>query len=104
MVRPFGAEKEQQMGMRGPKKHPATLRLLNGTGQGRDSGNQKVAPAPPFNRGAPEPPDWLDGEAKAEWDRVVPELERLDLLKPTDLGALVAYCENWAILVDALAA
>jgi P27 family predicted phage terminase small subunit len=52
--------------------------------------------------GSPEPPDWLSSEALAEWERVVPGLECLDLVKPEDRAALALYCETWARYVDAV--
>jgi P27 family predicted phage terminase small subunit len=45
----------------------------------------------------------LSGEARAEWDRVVPGLEALDLLKESDRALLTAYCETWSTYVEALA-
>jgi P27 family predicted phage terminase small subunit len=43
----------------------------------------------------------LPDEARAEWDRVVPELARLELTKPVDRAALTAYCLTWDRLVTA---
>lgn len=86
-----------------PAAKPATLLLLNGRGDGKDSAGRPVPEPPPFNRGAPEPPEWLSAEARAEWDRVIPGLERLDLLKPEDRAVLATYCEVWSTLVDATA-
>lgn len=80
---------------------PAKLRVLEGRGPGRDSGGRKVDEPPPFRRLPPEPPVWLEGEALAEWHRVVPELARLELLKPVDAAALTSYCLAWQRLVDA---
>ncbi|WP_042904540.1 phage terminase small subunit P27 family, partial [Mycobacterium tuberculosis] len=51
---------------------------------------------------APDAPDWLDAEALAEWRRVAPTLERLDLLKPEDRALLSAYCETWSVYVAAV--
>lgn len=61
---------------------PARLKLVEGRSPGRDSGGRKVPESPKFIRQAPDAPDWLDAEALAEWRRVAPTLERLDLLKP----------------------
>lgn len=85
----------------GRTAQPATLRLLKGRSEGRDSGGREVKPTPAFRRVAPEPPSWLSREAKAEWRRVVPGLTRLDLLKEEDRAALAAYCETWATFVRA---
>ena len=67
-------------------KRPAALRLINGRSPGRDSGGRVVEPPPTFIPEAPEPPEWLIGEALAEWRRIVPGLESLDLLKRRGRG------------------
>ena len=83
------------------KPAPAALKLLKGRSEGRDSGGRKVKDPPKFVRTAPIPPTWLSREAKAEWRRVVPELERLRLLKGPSRSSLAAYCETWATFVEA---
>lgn len=87
--------------MPSPVPKPAALKLLNGRGHGTDSGGRKVPPPPAFRRIAPNPPSWLSREAKAEWRRVAPGLQRLDLLKEEDRAALAAYCDTWARFVEA---
>ncbi|WP_082966727.1 phage terminase small subunit P27 family [Mycobacterium sp. 852002-51163_SCH5372311] len=72
---------------------PAQVRLLRGQSPGRDSGGRKVPTTPKFVREAPDPPDWLDGPARVEWDRITAELEPLDMLKTTDAEALACYCQ-----------
>lgn len=84
-----------------PKPRPAGLKLIEGVRPGRDSGGRKVVEPPSFRRVPPEAPGWLPPEARAEWERVVPELARLDLLKPADRAALTAYCLAWDRLVQA---
>lgn len=86
-----------------PKRKPAALKLVEGRAPGRDSGGRPVVEGPAFVRTPPSPPYWLDGEALAEWHRVVPELARLDLLKAIDSASLTAYCLAWARLADAQA-
>lgn len=44
--------------------------------------------------GAPNPPTWLKGEARAEWKRIVPKLEHA--LATIDRAGLVMLCEAWA--------
>ena len=85
----------------GRTPQPVALKLLKGRTEGRDSGGRAVAPAPAFRRIAPKPPTWLSREAAAEWRRVVPGLQRLDLLKEEDRAMLSTYCETWAMFVDA---
>lgn len=84
-----------------PAAKPAALKLLNGRGPGKDSAGRPVNPGPAFVRSAPDPPTWLSREAKAEWRRVVPELERLRLLSRVTRSSLTAYCETWARFVEA---
>lgn len=87
--------------MASPKPRPVALKLLEGRGHGRDSGGRKIAETPLFKRLPPDAPEWLPAEAQAEWDRVVPELARLELTKPVDRAALTAYVLTWQRLVDA---
>lgn len=82
---------------------PAGLKLLTGVRAGRDSGGRPVQLPPAFRRVPPEPPEWLDEVARGEWDRVVPELARLDVLKAVDGSALAAYCEMVSLFVRATA-
>jgi P27 family predicted phage terminase small subunit len=76
---------------------------MAGDRPGRDAGGRKVEPAPPYVRSAPEPPEWLPAEALAEWRRVVPEMQRLRMLKKADRAALTAYVCTWDRLVQAQA-
>lgn len=85
----------------GRKPRPPALKLLEGRGNGRDSGGRKIAEPPGFVRLPPEAPDHLGEHARAEWERVVPELQRLRLVKPVDRAALTAYCEMWDTFVRA---
>ena len=80
---------------------PAALKLISGRAPGRDSGGRVVNKGPAFRRIPPRPPTWLSREAAAEWKRVAPGLERLDLLKEEDRAVLAAYCETWSQFVTA---
>jgi P27 family predicted phage terminase small subunit len=90
------------MGKRGPAPDPVPLKILKGRGNGRDSMGRPIPEVPKFNRGAPDPPPWLEDEAKAEWARIAPELERLDLLKPEDHAVFTAYCATWSMYLEAI--
>lgn len=82
-------------------KKPAALKLVEGRGNGTDSGGRPVVPPPLFRRLPPDAPEFLTGEALDEWKRVVPELQRLELTKPIDRASLTAYCLTWQRLVQA---
>jgi len=76
----------------GRRPQPAQLKLLNGRGNGKDSAGRPVNLGPAFVRQAPDPPSWLEGEALAEWRRIVPELDRLRMLSGLSRSSLTAYC------------
>jgi P27 family predicted phage terminase small subunit len=83
------------VGRRGPPAKPKALKKLEGTyRKDRDAGGASFEPPP----GVPEPPRWLDKEARAEWARVVPQLAELGVLTGLDGGALERYVvahSNW---------
>ncbi|MCM2390184.1 phage terminase small subunit P27 family [Streptomyces albipurpureus] len=84
------------MGTRGPVPQPDNVRALRGNPGGR-SAPKRVTAKP----GAPSAPTWLDTEAKAEWRRIVPELDRLGVLAKVDRAALTTYCAAWSKFVAA---
>jgi P27 family predicted phage terminase small subunit len=43
----------------------------------------------------PDCPKHLDGEARAEWDRITPFLQQLGLVAQIDRAALTGYCDAW---------
>jgi len=86
-----------------PGRKPRNLRILEGGETGKDAGKRPVLPVPAFERGVgAAPPAIADSpEALAEWERIVPGMERLELLKPEDRSAVVSYCLAWADYLDA---
>ena len=81
---------------------------MHGVGQG-ERGEGGPVPIPHARRGnkrlstgktipvaAPEMPDDLEGEAAAEWERIVPEIEAMGLLATLDRAVLIRYCRGWA--------
>lgn len=81
----------------GRRRQPSNVLQMKGRRPGKDSGGRDIPPSPAFKRMPPEPPAWLSHDARAEWDRVVPGLVALDILKPEDRAVLTAYCETWAL-------
>ena len=83
--------------MRGRKPKPTVLKLLDGNpGKRRINDREPTAPA-----GIPEPPDWLDDGARAEWFRIVKDLDGMGLLSPADHAMLEAYCTTYSRFVQA---
>ena len=85
------------MGRRGPTPKPAHIKALEGNPGKRPL---KCNNAKPRSL-APDCPDWLSAEAKAEWKRLAPELERLGLLTVLDRAAFSCYCQSFAHWVQA---
>ena len=85
------------MGARGPAPKPTVLRVIEGNPSKRPIDKNEPKPRP----GVPTRPAWLLPEAKHEWARVVPELDRIGLLTIVDRAALATYCQAWARYVEA---
>jgi P27 family predicted phage terminase small subunit len=78
--------------MRGRKPVPTNLREARGNPGHRPLNRNE----PQLDAMLPDPPEWLDGEARARWDELAPQLEGAGLLTSIDAGALAAYCQVWA--------
>lgn len=87
------------MGKRGPKPRNVQLKLLSGA-QAEPAHARPPEPAP----GRPAPPAFLKGLALAEWERIVPELERAGVLTAIDGPALCVYCLAYQSVAEATAA
>ena len=87
--------------MPGPPAQPLPLKLLNSSRPGYDAGGRPIKAPPNFRRIAPKPPASLGRIAAAHWRRIVPGLQRLDLLKEEDQGALAILCETWETFITA---
>lgn len=78
--------------MAGRKPKPTKLKILEGNPGKRPLNLDEPKPMPI----APGCPEWLLEEAKKEWDRLAPELERLGLLTIIDMAAFAGYCQSYA--------
>lgn len=81
----------------GRPKKPTALRKLEGNPSKRPY--PKNEPQPDLS--IPDCPDWLLPEAKEEWERVAPQLNKLGLLTQLDRTALAAYCQSYAKWAEA---
>ena len=77
--------------MPGPPKTPTAILKMRGSWRARV---RKDEPQPA--KGAPRPPGWLDREARAEWRRIVPELDKVGIIAIVDRAALAILCQSWA--------
>ena len=78
--------------MAGRKNKPTAIKKLEGNPGKRPLNDSEPQP----DKTPPKCPSWLLKEAKREWHRVVPELERLGLLTIVDRAALAGYCEAYS--------
>ena len=86
------------MGERGPQPTPTALKIMRG-----NPGHRPINKKEPKPRvGTPCCPSWLDTEAKACWERTVPELEHMGVLTLIDADALAVYCDTWSRWKDAV--
>src|SRR5947209_4306168 len=85
--------------MRGRKPKPVGMKIAEGNPGKRPLNANEPKPTP----GAPKCPKHLQGEARKEWRRIVPELDKMGLMTSVDLVAMACYCESWATYLTALA-
>lgn len=86
-------------GERGPLPRPAQLHILRGNPSKKPIGallDEAVRPAVEI----PECPDHLQGEARAEWQRIGGHLQKLGLISQIDRAALAAYCQSYGRWVE----
>ena len=85
--------------MKGRKPLPANVHMLRGNPSKLPPERLQGAVQPAVER--PSCPDHLTVEARAEWDRITIELEKLGLLTQLDRAALAVYCQAWGRWVEA---
>lgn len=83
--------------MRGRKPKPTHLKILAGNPGHRPLNENEPQP----DVMVPPPPDFMEGEARNEWERITPQLEKLGLISILSRGPLVAYCMSWARYAEA---
>ncbi len=75
--------------MPGPPKTPTAIL------EKRNSWRAKVRHNEPETIGLPEPPEWLDGDALAHWDRCVQRLVNMNIAGEADADKLAIYCVTY---------
>lgn len=85
------------MATRGRKPKPTELKILEG-----NPGKRSLNPNEPKpEKKAPSCPKWLDAEAKKEWKRLAPQMEKLGILTEADRAAFASYCQAYSRWKDA---
>ena len=79
------------MASRGRKPKPTAIKKLKG-----NPGCRPLNIAEPKPTGSPVCPDWLEDEAKAEWERMGKILEDMGVLTEVDTMAFAGYCQAYA--------
>lgn len=82
------------MGSRGPQPLPSNVHRLRGNPSKKPSIDLLDDFRPEIE--IPGCPSWCWKEAKKEWKRITPELERYGLIALVDRAALTLYCQAWA--------
>lgn len=82
------------MGARGPLPKPVLTVVAQGNpGHKPQRDLQPKRKLPPS---LPTPPPDLDGIALEEWNRVLPEIDKLGIVSHVDGPMLAVYCKTWA--------
>lgn len=82
----------------GRKRKPAALHVLNGTYKpGRHGPKDAQQLLPPAEL---EPPEWLQGVALAEWERITALLRPAQVLTEGDRGILLMSCLLYSDIVE----
>jgi len=87
--------------MRGRKPVPYKLKILTSSAPGFDRGGHAIKIPPPFAKRGVQKPSDLSTDASEFWDKVVPELERLELVGEANFAGLIAMAECYARMMQA---
>lgn len=79
--------------MAGRPPKPTALKILEGDRSKTGIAKKKEVKPP---KGGVFCPDWICDEAKNEWTRLAPSLEKMGLLTMMDVQAFAAYCQAYA--------
>lgn len=84
----------------GPKPAPTVLKQLAGNPGKRALNTHEPRP----ETGGLTCPDWMPDEGRLQWQRIVPELDRLKMLAKVDSAVLEAFCAVYAEFVTSVRA
>ena len=84
------------MGKRGPKPTPTKILKLRNSWRGKARGGE-----PSLDQRRPQRPQWLKGESRKAWDRIMPLLHRAGLATRANRETLACLCDSWGRYVEA---
>ena len=92
-----------------PVTHTAAVPKFQAMTKATPTALKKLAGNPgkrPMNDREPQPsgrigpcPDWFSADARLEWDRIVPELDRLGVLTSVDAAVVEGHCLTYGEIV-----
>ena len=77
------------MGKRGPRPTPTAILRMRGSWLAKTRGEEPM----PDIVDPDCAPDWLNDDAAAEWDNVIPLIRAMRIFSAVDTGALARYCD-----------
>lgn len=80
------------MAQKGRKPKPTAIKILEGNPGKRQLNMNEPQP----NKKMPKCPEWLEDEAKEEWNRLAKNLNELGILTELDMAAFASYCQAYA--------
>ena len=80
------------MGNRGPAPTPTPILKLTGSNRVTRKREAAEVRGP---EGVPDPPGWMDADARTVWNELVPMLDQMGVLTRIDGHALARYCRVW---------
>lgn len=84
--------------MAGRPRKPTRLKVIQGNPGKRKLPEGEPTPAVEI----PTRPEWLDAEAKREWNRITPYLKEQGLIAKIDRALVAMWCQCWAQYVWAV--
>jgi len=76
--------------MKGRKPKPTATKILRG-----NPGRKKLNLSEPKTKGIPYCPRYLEAEARAEWNRIIPIMRNMGILSGSDRATIAAYCQAY---------
>jgi P27 family predicted phage terminase small subunit len=84
------------MGKRGPKPTPKPTLKIRGSWRAKQKPGAKNSRGGELEYVRPACPQWLTGDARKEWKRIIPILEKMGTIIEADRTYIALYCKAYA--------